>query len=114
MSCDQFHYTAKSGMCNCVYYFGRSVKSASQTGTGKIFATAKNQVNSKFFTGVSAIEYNIINKDHAMGLSVDCRNFWDGINNIVSRWKQGTAAGAQSATEWRLGQIGANRDELRK
>lgn len=111
-SCNELHYTAKSGMCNCVYFFGRKLDSSSQTGTNKIFTVAEAQVNSNFFTGVTAIEFSISNIDRAMGIHVDCRNSWGGIDNIVSRWKQGIASGAQSATttDWGYAQL-PDRDE---
>ncbi|KAG0247429.1 hypothetical protein BG011_001480 [Mortierella polycephala] len=101
-------------MCNCVYFFDRKVDSASQMGSNKIFSIVKGQANSSFFTGITAIEFSIYDKDRAMGISVDYCNSWGGIGNIVSRWKQGIAAGAQSATETRKGYVGVqDHDELK-
>ncbi|KAG0247335.1 hypothetical protein BG011_001658, partial [Mortierella polycephala] len=88
---------------------------AAQTGSNlkNVFYVAKEQVNSKFFVGVTAIEYSINDKNYQMGISIDCRPSWDGIYNIVARWNQGIAAGAQSEVQKSVGYQVVGRDELR-
>ena len=69
LACDKRHFTAKSGMCNCVYFFGSKVEAAAQIGSTKIFTTARAQINSSFFLGISALEWSMSDKNYAMGIA---------------------------------------------
>ncbi|KAF9008678.1 hypothetical protein BGZ52_007890, partial [Haplosporangium bisporale] len=113
-ACDKREFFAKSSMCNCVYYFGPKVEATAQIGSTKIFQTAKAQINSNFFYGVSSLEWGISDKNHAMGIHVHCGNVWQGINEMLARWKQGNYVSGAHEIERRRGLVDVHvRDELK-
>lgn len=111
-NCNKKTYSAISGSCVCMFKFGPAVDNTKNAATTAWFQFMKDRIGDYNFHGVYTLEYEI-NQPDMIGASVDCRNSWAGIANLVSRWGKGKWAGNADA-QWKAPiEIYLARDELR-